>query len=110
MLSRKHSLTKKKDIEKVFKKGQIYFSSFFNIKFLNNNLTYSRFCIIVSAKISRKSVVRNKLKRRLRAIIYKNLANFSKNYDIIILTKPAAVVAEYKQLDQNLINLFKKLN
>ena len=110
MLSRKYSLSKKKDIERVFQKGQIYFSSFFNLKFINNNFNYPRFCIIISAKISKKAVVRNKLKRRLRAILYKNLANISKNYDIVILTKPAAVTADYHQLEEKLIYLLKKIN
>ncbi len=110
MLSRKYSLSKKKQVAEVFQKGKIYFSPFFNIKFLPNNLNHSRFCIIISAKISKKAVVRNKLKRRLRAILYHNLSNFSQNYDIIILTKPAAVVADYQQLQEKIQQFIKKLN
>ncbi len=108
MLPKKYSLSKKKDIQQVFQKGQIYFSSFFNVKFMPNQLKHSRFCFIVSTKISKKAVDRNKLKRRLKAIVYKNLSNFSQNYDIIILTKPAALTINFKQLEKNLLFLFKK--
>ena len=53
MLAKKHRLAKNKDIQNVLKRGQIYFSPFFNIKILENNYYNSRFCIVVSTNISK---------------------------------------------------------
>lgn len=108
MLARKYRLSKDRDIQLVFKKGQIYFSPFFNLKILANNLENSRFCIIISTNISKKAVVRNKAKRQLRTIIQKNMANISKNCDIIILTKPPVTIASYQELDKAYQTLIKK--
>lgn len=108
MLARKYSLAKDKDIQLVFKKGQIYFSPFFNIKILKNNQQNSRFCVIVSTNISKKAVIRNKLKRQLKAIIYKKIPQLQGNYDCVIFTKVSAVVIDFIELDKTLTFLFKK--
>ena len=108
MLAKKYRLSKDKDIQQVFKKGQIYFSPFFNIKILPNNLDVSRFCIVISTKISKKAVVRNRAKRQIRAIIHKNLSKISQNYDFVILTKPAVTIAKFQELEKTLTFLFKK--
>lgn len=108
MLSKKYRLAKDKDIQPVLKKGKIFFSPFFNLKILKNNLENPRFCIIVSTHISKKAVVRNRVKRQLRAIIYKNLGQIKNNYDFIILTKPAVTVAKFQELEKALVFLFKK--
>jgi len=108
MLARKYSLAKDKDIQQVFKKGKIYFSPFFNIKILANNQQNSRFCIVVSTNISKKAVVRNKLKRQLKAIIYKKIPQIKGNYDIIILAKVSAVAITFTELEKTLTFLLKK--
>jgi len=108
MLGRKYSLAKDNDIQLVFKKGQIYFSPFFNIKILKKDQPNSRFCIVVSTNISKKAVVRNKLKRQLKAIIYEKIPQFQGNYDCVILTKVSAVVTDFTELDKTLTFLFKK--
>lgn len=108
MLAKKYRITQEKDFKQIFSKGQIYFSPFFNIKVLKNNLVCSRFAIIISNKISKKATVRNKFKRRLRSVIYQNLANIKKEYDILVLTKPAVTTADQAKLAQTLIFLLTK--
>lgn len=109
MLAKKYRLAKDIDIQSVLKKGKIFTSPFFNLKILRNNLDYPRFCIVISTKISKKAVVRNKAKRQLRGIIYKNLANISKKYDYVILTKPPITATGFQDLEKALISLFSKV-
>lgn len=108
MLAKKYRLNKEIDINKVLKRGKNYFSPIFNLKILENNLSNSRFCIIISTKISKKSVVRNRAKRQLSNIIYNNLFNISQNHDFVILTKPAVTITKHQELERVLISLFKK--
>lgn len=109
MLAIKYRLAKDKDIQSVLKKGKIYFSPFFNLKILKNDLENSRFCIVISTKISKKAVVRNKVKRQLRAIIHKNLDQIKNNYDFVILTKPAVTVTNYQDLEKTFQVLLKRI-
>jgi ribonuclease P protein component len=109
MLAKKYRLTKDKDIQNVLKKGKIFYHPFFNLKILKNNLQNPRFCIVISTKISKKAVVRNKVKRQLRAIIYKNLAKISQNYDLVILTKPAVTITQFEELEKALVSLLSKV-
>ena len=109
MLAKKYRLSKDKDIQQVFKKGKIYFSPFFNLKILENSLDNSRFCIIVSTKISKRAVVRNKTKRQLRTIIHKNIPNIKNNYDFVFFTKPAVTITSYQDLEKAFQALLKKI-
>jgi ribonuclease P protein component len=108
MLAKKYRLHSEKDIQNVFKKGAFFFSPFFNLKILKNNLTNPRFCIVVSTNISKKAVLRNKLKRQVSAFLQKNLSKISQNYDIIIMAQPAALVLNYHELADSLIFLLNK--
>ncbi len=108
MLAKKYRLTKDTDIQSVLKKGKIFHHPFFNLKILPNNLKNSRFCIVISTKISKKAVVRNRIKRQIRAIIHKNLSNISQNYDFVILTKPTITIAEFRETEKTLTFLLKK--
>jgi len=108
MLAKKYKLSREKDIQYVLKKGKIYFSRFFNLKLAKNNMNKPRFCIIISTSISKKAVVRNRVKRQIRAIIYNNLPNIKENYDFIVLIKPIAVLATFEELQKTMTFLLKK--
>jgi ribonuclease P protein component len=107
MLKDKNRLSKDSDIQNVFKKGQIYFSPFFNVKILKNSLNDPRFCIVISTNISKKAVIRNKTKRQFRSIIQSDLENI-KNYDIVILTKAPVTVTPFNELKKTFEFLIKK--
>lgn len=44
----------------------------FTLRFANNSLTYNRFAFVVGKKIDKGAVVRNRLKRVLRELSFKN--------------------------------------
>lgn len=110
MLAKQYRLTKNKDFEKVTKEGQAIFSREIGLKWIKNNLSVSRFGIIVSLKIDKKAVVRNKIKRRIRAIIFQNLKTIKSGYDIIIITKPEIKNLNYWQLKNKIEQLLKRVN
>jgi ribonuclease P protein component len=69
MLPQKNRIQKKKDIEKIFKRGRTFKEASLILKTIKNSLGISRFGFIVSQKVSKKANVRNKIKRRLREIV-----------------------------------------
>lgn len=97
----------KKEFGIVFKKGKTKAGKLVFLKILKNNLNNNRFGIIVGKKISKKAVVRNKIKRRLREIIRQ--ANVKLGFDIVIITKPEIINKNYQEIKNELENLFKTL-
>ena len=69
MLSKINRIKKKKDFEIIFKKGKSFKNKLFILRFIKNNLNQNRFGFVVSQKVSKKAVVRNKVRRRLAEII-----------------------------------------
>lgn len=108
MIAQRNRL-KKADFERIFKNGNKIHNQYCNLRYLSNRLGYCRFAVIVSNKISKKSTERNKIRRRIKAVIVNNLPNFSKNYDIIITVLPEFTKLKYQQINENLLNLFKKI-
>lgn len=108
MLPSKYRLTKNKDFARVAKLGQAFFGPELGIKWIKNNLLYSRFGISISLKIDKKAVVRNRIKRILRAILKENLSKISKGFDFLILTKPKIKELEYQEIKRKLLLILEK--
>ncbi|MCJ7829664.1 ribonuclease P protein component [Patescibacteria group bacterium] len=108
MLSKANRLKKKKDFEKVFKKGQGLKEGFLYLKFIKNNFGVSRFGFIVSKKFSQKATTRNKIKRRLRELVRIKLSKIKKGIDGIIVVTPGFEINDFWELEEILNKLFKK--
>lgn len=66
------------------------------------------FGIAVSKKLG-NAVVRNKLKRQLRAILDEMKENFPNNHDYIIMIKKSCVELSFLQKKNDLENLIKEI-
>ena len=115
MLSQQLRLKKKKDFDRNFKIGKSVSSPLFYIKFSRNNLTVNRFGFVVSKSVSKKAVVRNKLKRRLREAVKIYIlkggsqnGSSQKNVDIIIVARPGAEKSSFQDVKTTLARLLEK--
>jgi len=95
MLALKNRIQKKKDIEKIFKKGRTFKESSLILKTIKNDLGFSRFGFIVSQKVSKKANVRNKIKRRLREIIRAH--SLQKETDNLLITLPGMEKNDFQE-------------
>ncbi len=102
MLPKQNCLKKKKDFERVFKQGKGIREGFLFLKMYKNDLSESRFGFIVSQKISKKAVVRNKVKRRLRAIIFKKLSKIKKGIDVVVITNIGIESQSFQEIEKNI--------
>ena len=109
MLPQKNRLSKKKDFDKVFKKGKSSFDGLLGVKMLKNEQEFTRFGIIVSSKVSKKAVIRNKIKRRIRNIIAKNYNSGANAKDVVIISLPKISGKKYNEIEKSLGAHFKKL-
>ena len=110
MLSFKNRLNKKKDFDMVFKKGKSSFNALIGVKALKKEeQNFSRFGIIVSSKVSKKAVVRNKIKRRIRNIIAKKHFNNINVKDVVIISLRGILDKKYSEIEKSISVHFNKL-
>ncbi len=110
MLKKVHRLTKQKDFDYVFKRGRASYSKILGIKTAKNNLDYNRFGMMVSNKVSKKAVERNKIKRQLRAVVKLALNNLKSGYDCVIITSPSILGKSYAEIEVTVNKSFSKLH
>lgn len=108
MLPKKYKLKKDKDFRRIFEKGRSYYRDFLGLKRLRNDLGLSRFAFLVGLKISKKAVIRNKIRRQLEETVRLNLAQIKTGYDMIFMVKPEIIDKKYEQIKETLIKLLKK--
>ena len=108
MLTKINRLKKEKDFERIFKKGKSFKNGFLILKIVLNDLEESRFGFIVSQKVSKKAVLRNKIKRRLRDIIQKNIAKIKKGVDVALIVLPGLEKKSFLETKETLDVLLKK--
>ncbi|NEO15508.1 MULTISPECIES: ribonuclease P protein component [unclassified Moorena] len=77
-------------------------------KSLSNNHPPSRLGISISQKVSKKAVVRNRIKRQLRAALRQLLPRLSPGWKLVVIVKPEARECEYAQLLRELEKLLVK--
>ncbi len=108
MLPREYKLKRDNDFKKVFKQGRYYRGDFIGVKFLRNNLEFSRFAFVVGLKISKKAVIRNKIRRQLEEIVRLNFDQIKKSFDLVVMVESRIIKEDYQRIEQELVNIFKK--
>lgn len=89
MIPKPHRLHKTKEIEKVFRGGRGFFGTYFLVKTAKPMTQISRFTVVVSTKVDKRAVRRNRMKRVLRAILMEHASEF-RVADYIFTVKPSA--------------------
>ena len=104
MLAKQSRLVKEKDFKNIFKFGKSSYvnAKIFRIKILANALEANRYGIIISTKVSKKAVERNKLKRQIRAVLKELDKKLSSGFDLAVIVSPAAKNQEYKVIKSEL--------
>lgn len=92
------------------KRGQTIHLKYFVINCVSNEhrqddgIYCTRIGMVVSKKISKKSVVRNQVKRRIRDIFRRNKEKFPKQHDIVFIPRTTVVEAAYEDLEKDVLS------
>lgn len=108
MLPKTNRVKKKKDFEMIFKKGASFKNNLFILRFIKNNLNKTRFSFVVSQKVSKKAVVRNKIRRRLAAIAKSEKEKIKNNTDLVFICLPGIEKKEFLELKESFNSLLTK--
>jgi ribonuclease P protein component len=107
MLPPANRLRKEKEIKRALASRNGRKSGQLMCKTAENGLNTARFCFIVSKRVSNKAVVRNKLKRRLRAAVGVVLARVRAGVDCVMIAYPGLETKEYQELAMLVEKLLK---
>ena len=100
MLPKKYRLTARGDFLGVFRGNLRARSGPFMLMCRNNDLPYAKFGFVVSLAVSKKAVVRNKLRRQLHEIIRSLFSSLAPGYDCVIRAYPGAAELKFGEIEK----------
>ena len=69
----------------------------------------SRFAILLSKKLAKKAVARNKIKRRISQSLQDSLSSLPKNLDVILIPKPSILNKSILEIQTDLLKLLTNI-
>ncbi len=87
----------------ILKKGNSYKSPLFLVRYVKNDKHFSRYRAIISKKLLRGAVERNKLRRQIYEIIRtKDPGETSNPQDIILIPKKNVLTRTFQQIEEDI--------
>ena len=110
MLPVPNRLRRREDFTLVYAKGDRHYGKYLKLRVYNTkNLEASvQVGIVVSKKYSKKAVVRNRIRRQLRAIFRTFLPQLKQGFQIVITVVAVSCMPSYLELQEDLTNLLIK--
>ena len=101
-MKKENRLRSNMEFKRVYSKGKNYWNRNLILYVRKNNTNITRIGFSVSKKIG-KSVVRNKVKRRMREICRLRLDQLKEGYDLVFIPKKNVVDLTYKELESAML-------
>ncbi|MBI4709327.1 MAG: ribonuclease P protein component [Candidatus Portnoybacteria bacterium] len=110
MLPKIQRLRKAGDFKTALKSGRFVRGELMDIRFSANDLGICRFGFIISAKVSKKAVLRNRARRQISQAAKALIGYIRPGYDFVIIAKPKIIGKDSGEINQKLNDFFKKTN
>lgn len=113
-LPKAHRLKSRKDYRAVYDQGIRRYSPHLTLLALGFDCKQevdsieTKVGISISKKVSKKAVVRNRIKRQIRSAIIANLWVINPGWKIVIVVKPKAIKCKYEHFLRELEELLKQ--
>lgn len=105
-MKKENRLRSNMEFKRVYSKGKNYWNRNLILYVRKNNTNITRIGFSVSKKIG-KSVVRNKVKRRMREICRLRLDQLKEGYDLVFIPKKNVVDLTYKELESAMLHILR---
>lgn len=109
MLKKEYRIRKQRDFDRIFgKEGAFFAQGFLSLKVVANGLEQSRFGFIVSNKISKSAVRRNRIKRLMREAVRLRWDNIKPGLDVVMMARTDISAKNFEDVDKAVENLLKR--
>ena len=85
MLNKKYRFHSRGGVRYVYQKGQTIRSPRMSLVFVENNRGFTRFAVVVSKRVEKSAVMRNRIRRRIYEILRRNFDSIPKKTDYIFV-------------------------
>jgi ribonuclease P protein component len=110
VLKRLFRLTSDKDFQTVYRRGRYNATALFSVNVLPNRFGITKVGVVANKKVSKKAVDRNAVKRQVREIVRSCYPRLKKGNNVIITIRHAALAADYKTMERDILGSFKRLD
>lgn len=100
-------IKKYEEFQKIINEGKFLSNDSFNVYFLNNSLNYSRIGISIPKK-SGNAVIRNRMKRQIRAAIAQSF-DLTISVDLVLIARKSFDITDFQKTNKNILDLVKKV-
>jgi len=107
MLKKLNRLKHRREIKFIFRRGSVASSQYLTLRYHPNRTQNSRIVIVISTKVAKSAVRRNRLRRRLQGLIKQYLNSFKAGSDLILIVKKDFYQLTPHQLKQELEDCFR---
>ena len=104
-LKREKRISGSEAINEIARKGRRSGNEAFVIYVLESKTAGSRSAIVVSKKVDKRAVVRNRLRRQITEILRENFAEIARPVDVVIYVRPKIKNFNFNQLRTSLKNV-----
>ena len=109
MLPRPKRVRLTADIQRVYTQGVKAYHSLLRLSATPTQLKHSRATVVVSKRVHLSAVVRNQIKRRVRAVLPPLLLQLKQPHDVVIVAQTKAVAAKQSELRAAVEQMLHKL-
>lgn len=106
ILPSQNRLKGNEQIESIKKKGKAIQDAFFGVLYLENTDGVPKFAFVISTKISKLAVHRNRINRSLHEGVRRSLAMVPKNYDYVFLVKKSIETKSTQEIIREVESFF----
>ena len=102
------SLRGVKNFKKLQQSKKLFSTNIVNLKYIKNDLGKFRVAISISKKNFKRAVIRNKIRRQIKAIIYK-LNKIPESIDLLIYVKQSYKTDQFEKNEKEILKMLKLL-
>lgn len=107
MLKKEFRISRSKDYNNIYRYGKKIPGKYIIMYIMPSYQGINRFGIVTSKKVG-NAVVRNRVKRRIRAILEQDLENIKGSHDIVIIGRRHINEAEFDALKRDILRGWKR--
>lgn len=110
MINRKHRFHGRSSLRFVYSRGEMVRGSMFSLKSIINPRRHSyRMAVVVSRKVHKSAVVRNRIRRRIYEVMRQQESHIAAPYDIIFLVhSDQLALCDHDQLEAQVVEQLAK--
>lgn len=109
MLSKQYRLKKRSDFQEVWRLGTKAKGQLIIMRAHQTSNECPRFAFIVSKKVSKKAVIRNRIKRTITEVVRQNISSVKGGYDVIVVALPQIAGTSSIKIKEDVLNTIKKI-